>query len=1576
MRKYLKIVLFFFLFTAWILPTTGQRKMEKLDRGVVAVKNSGSSYLISWRYLVSDPEDVQFNVYRRRSGIGQFVKLNSSPLTATNLQTPATNLPVGTEIYVKPIVDGVEQDPSTIFTVNTTGFRNYRSVFLDITYNPAQDGLALADYTTKFCWPVDLDGDGEYDYVVDRLNLSGGTDKVQAYLRDGTLLWTIDMGPNVNISDGHNDMVIAYDMDCDGKGEVVIKSSDGTRFWDKATETWGKYLLGAVNGDTDNDGMVNYETQNTKNPPQYITVVNGMTGEEMNTIEMHYPSDKNGHAYTRTNKSIYMGDDYSKLTGHMAIAYLDGIHPSVVMEHMVRTNNNSQWGQYHHYYATAWGYKFENGSATDWEEKYHFSRTDAEAANGVNYAEFHHIRVGDVNFDGLDEMLDGGFALKADGTPLFSAGIAHGDRFRVGDMDPERPGLETFAIQQNASDMLGMILYDSGTGEPIKKWYMGAVGDVGRGECMDIDPANPGYEIFSTMGNIYNAKGDMIYAGSAPFPREGVWWDGDLLREDLDAPDGNGFNAHIRKHSLDGGNLSGSRLIEFAKMVDYRVRAAYGTRPAFFGDIMGDWREEIILEKTIVENGNPVSSGFVGFSTDYPTEHRLYCLMQNPAYRMQATTKAYYQSAYPDFYLGAGMPEPPIPAVQVADLRWKAGNTWDKTSSNFVSFDLRTTSAYTDGKEIMFDISGNNTNEIELTSDIAPAKVWAMNPKGKDYVLKGSGKLTGDMELVKSMYGVFTLKGNHTYTGRTIISEGTLVVNGSLESPVDLRAKGTLMGNAILNGGVNLQESLNIEGGRLSPGNGLERGKLGKMTINGNVVMAGKVNIGIDIIPEDALKNDSLVINGDLTLSGKNKVVIHSLTDKLEEGTYSLLTWTGELTGGLDNFELTGLSGFPMDLKIEDKTLVLEVHAVRSAGSVIWKGIYDGLWDYKTKNFLYGSMEDAFVPGDAVSFTDDAINQTITINETMSVSGMRFTNQTDYTVAGNGILSGDGGIVKTGTGKLSLLTTENTFTGGIDITDGTLEVASLKNAGEPSSIGASSGEASNWIMRNATLQTSAQMATNRNMQIHGKLTVDNPTTNNSVLISGNIEGANATVEVKGKGSLTLQGRNTLSEVIVTDGLLLLGSIDGNSYAVGTAKVTLEGGIFRMFNVNSTSYTGPFKNEIHVPEGATALWQLPDRWRFENKLTGGGTITVNAPYVRSDFNGDWSAFEGVIKFTGSDVRLNNAAARNMPHAEINLSASLYVANNGSNANTNKQTFTFGALSGTGTVAGAHNLVVGSRNTSTTFSGVIGSGSGKLTKRGTGSFTLSGNNEYTGGTAIEGGKLIVANTAGSATGTGTVTVGAEGVLAGTGTIAGKVSLLAGSTLMAGPSETAIGTLTMRSDLVLDGTSTTVVKVRNTTSEYDKYTVGGNVAVGGTLTMRLLEGVYTSGQTFQIVKAAGNITGAFAQVIPATPGEGLAWDLSRLTEGIVAVMVSSGIDQVDKLNVNVHPTLVEDICYVSLYEMSGTTSIEVINQSGEVIQVKQAETADSPCKINMGGYSPGLYFLRIKNAEKVFVLKVIKK
>ena len=1572
-KKLLVKLLVCIVFNLIALNSTAQRKMEKLDRGVVAVRNTTGDFFVSWRYLATDQENLQFNLYAKKVGASGFTKLNSGLLSLTNFSPTSGSVATGTQLYVTPVINGVESSPSGIFTIPGNGFTSYRSAFMDITYNPVNDGLAFTDYYTKFVWPVDLDGDGEYDYVVDRKAVAWSntsTDKIQGYLRNGTLLWTIDMGPNCQIDYGSADMVTAYDMDGDGKSEVIIKSSEGTKFAN------GYYVKGYTTPDIDGDGIVNYEAQSKRNPPYYMTVVDGMTGNEKISTEFDYSKT----LYTRDNKAIFMGDEYNKMVGHMGVLYLDGKHPSVGFIYNLRTLDG-----FHNYYVTAFGYN----SSKQWVQQYLWSRGQLDAAEG------HGLRVADVDFDGHDEMLDIGYGIKYDGTLAFNAHISHGDRFRIGDIDPERPGLETFAIQQNASSLLGQILYKSESGVPIKKWYLTSVSDVGRGECMDVDSTKLGYEMWSTMPNIYNAKGNIVYEGSTPFPYEGVWWDGDLSREELAAADGSGYNADVRRYDPTSHSF-GSRLIEFAKMTGWAVKSMNGVRPAFFGDIAGDWREEVILAKkgtanVTLKDINGIDSigavetcpGIVGFSTDYPTSKRIYCLMQNPAYRLQCTAKGYYQSSYPDFYLGYNMPTPPIAPVQSAKLTWKSGTTFDKNTTNFLLSDEATTSSFTDGDDIMFDISGDNSSNITLNADVSPSKLWAMNPLGKDYTLTGVGKLTGTMELVKSMYGTFTLNGNHTYTGKTTISEGTLCVNGSIASPINLLAKGTLSGNSIVNGGITLNPGLNIEGGRLAPGNGLLAGKLGKMTINSNVTMAGKVTVHIDVLPFDAYKNDTLQINGNITLSGINQIYINTESGVLPSGTYSLIHWTGSLTGSVSNFVIAGISGLPMSLIIENNTLKLIVNATRTAGAVKWTGKENGNWDYLSANFKQNENPTYFVNGDTIQFNDSALVKTVILADTMTVANTTMSNEASYVLKGAGGISGSGGLTKSGRGLLDIQTTNNWYRGKTVLNNTVVQVAGLADGNNAGSLGAASSDAGNMTMTNSKLIVNAVSTnSNRGISLIGNDTINVPKSNGVVAINGLLTGSGSLV-VNGPGQLNVSGTvaNTYTGSTVISGIRLsLGNLLMNSYGLGTGTITLLGGAtLRMYyNINTSSYQTSTWN-LTVPDANAATLIASGRCTIAGTLNGAGTLNYQIPYVRADWATNCSNFSGILNVTsiysgGSGTFRITTNTNGLPLCTVNLGAQVDMgaySSIGASSTSTSTAVKIGALAGVaGSTVNGGTYTIGGNNKDAVFNGVINAGA-TITKTGTGSWTLTGANTTTSPFTISGGKVIVSNASGSATGTGNVTVGNSAVLTGTGIITGSVTMGNGSNLTIGNG--SMGTLTLSSNLILQTGSKTTFKVSGSTN--DKLNVGATMVLKGTLEM-INQGVaYQSGNSYTIFTAATS-TGMFDAVSPATPGQGLKWNTSLINSGIISVDIADGIEDVEGSTIRVYPSLINDFCMVSIGGLSGEVKVELIREVGQVISSRITSSTSQSYKVEMSGMTPGMYFVKITNSNgRSFLRKVIK-
>lgn len=1523
-----------------------QRIQQKLGRGVVAVKN-GSSVFVSWRKLAQEPEDVQYNVYARQGG-GSYAKVNAEPLTVTNLTTTTSKIPTGSDIAVALVTNGVEQPLSQPYAFKDM---TYRSCFLNITYQGGP--LENAGYKTKFIWPADLTGNGEYDYVVDRLSLNGGNHMVEAYTNGGEWLWTIDMGPNVNISSGHNDMVLAYDMDCDGKAEVVMKTSDGTRFWNKTAGTWGKYAFGKDTGDTDGDGITDYNANTSRNPPSYMTCVNGLTGEEMATVEFNYPGDGTDQ-YTRDNRADYMGDGYNQLDGHMGVAYLDGVHPSVVMEYMDRTTDKT-----HHYYVTAWGFDFSGGKAGKWQEKFTWSRNDKTPWP----AEFHHIRIGDVDFDGKDEMLEGGFTVDNDGTMLFSAGISHGDRFRVGDIDPERPGLETFAIQQYASDLLGQLIYDAANGEPIKKFYLAANGDVGRGECMDVDRNHKGYEFWSTMGNLYDCKGNIIAEGEQQFPAEGVWWDGEPDRQSLSVSDGNGQNCYIQKFNV-------GRQIEFSRLSGWTAQSYYAGRPNFFGDIMGDWREEIILNK--MENG--INTGFYGYTTDYASDISMYCLQEDPNYRMQCTTRGYYQSPFPSFYLGFDMPLPPLPPSMSADLVWQNGTEWGAGKDGFTTMDRSTPSQYTDGKSVIFSVDGNDSQPITVSGAVSPAALYIMSPKGKHYKFNGNGSLAGTTDLWKSMAGEATVNIPLAHTGRTIISEGTLTVNNTIAGTLDIRARGTIAGNPTVNGNVLFEGALNYEGCRMKPGTEEER--FGVMTFNKGLTIDKTVYYEADLLTEGGKGNDLIQVNGDFNVTGNMILNIKHTEERCSPGEYALIKWTGAFNGSTGNFNLEGLAGHYATLKVENNALVLVINSQRAAtDNVYWTGAESGQWNYETENFEVDNTPTTFVAGDGIVFGDKAVNTAIVTDEAFEVKDITFENNTKaYEISGKGGFSGATGLTKNGAGTLTINNGGHSFSGPFIVNEGTVTVAELADAGCPSSIGAAAAAAENLQLGKCTFDVNnANTGTTRGVTLNDTVNVN--IIKGTTAFKGIVTGTGTLCKTgAGQLNLTYPGVNPYTETILENGIMAQ-SHYASTFGKSGSKITVKNGTLLMFDNNSLSEVPSFNHNVTIPGNGKLTFVMGSRCNVNGSFSGEGTVNLNVKYVRGDMRADWSGFTGTLNISGDDFRLNQNTDMSKATVTLGTLNSMTHVKAGSGT-AGSYTSKFGSLATTSTTVGLYNgtYKVGYNNASTTFAGKI---SAQLHKYGTGTLTLTGTDNSGATLYIYEGTVSLNNTVSAGVAAGDVVVQNGGTLRGKGSCT-NITVNNGGTLATYTSDLLTGTLTTTGNLTVNSGGTITVKI---STRADKYAIGGKAAFNGEgNTLRIIvknkNRTWKEGEEFNVISATNGISGTLT-LTGDEPGEGFEWDDSDLcTTGILRVKLATGIKAVNANVAMVSPRIVENVLNVNLSSTcNGTADIQITGPDGAT---KYSDTFDAtiPHTINMEGWAKGVYLVRLSNNGETTVVKVIKK
>jgi len=598
------------------LANAAVRQMETLGRGMNATVLGGKSVYVNWRLLYSDPKGTGFNLYRSVNGAAA-TKLNSSVITKTTDWTDATvSTANANTYYVKPVVNGFELAASASLSLPANApVRAYRPIALKT--------LNDTGYHCVHVYVGDLDGDGEYDFVVKRMRTSDtlSTIKLDAYKNNGTFMWRVDLGPNIEKGNSTaTSPVLVYDFNGDGKAEVWAKTGEGTTFGNGTK-------LGDLNGDGKTDyRAATFYLYNVLSGPEYVSMIDGTTGKEL---------ARDNFIARGTDKGTDFGDSYGHRMNFIftTVAFLDGVHPSIVMSRGVGDLLMK---------VQAWTYSTGTLSKVwYWENK----NRNGGVPNDLNFPDFHAIRALDLDGDGKDEISWGGGALKPTGTPLYGTILGHGDRFQIADIVPSRKGLECYAIQQLRSDFLGAALYDATTGTMINKFYGTAVFDAARGEALDIDSNYAGMEMWSTFGGLRSAKGDSI-APLPNLPGLGIWWDGDLLREMLQGIGGTGESPAIEKYNSTSKTMARYNTL-YNVAGSYNSRICYGGRPQLYGDIVGDWREEVVAE-------NGAGDTLQIFSTTVPAGQRVPCLMQDPVYRNCVNVKGYIQSTNLGYFLGHG----------------------------------------------------------------------------------------------------------------------------------------------------------------------------------------------------------------------------------------------------------------------------------------------------------------------------------------------------------------------------------------------------------------------------------------------------------------------------------------------------------------------------------------------------------------------------------------------------------------------------------------------------------------------------------------------------------------------------------------------------------------------------------------------------------------------------------------------------------------------------------------------------------------------------------------------------------
>jgi rhamnogalacturonan endolyase len=647
--------------------------------------------LISWRMLPTDTWDTSFYLYRRIASNINGMYQRTSPATA--LTTTCYQMSVPTAAYVYYLVDakyfGGGTAKSTI--TNNDEKRALREAALDsitITADFIKDKLPyisiplkttedvcdvdVIKYQANDATVADLDGDGEMEIVVKRLLsvydaegncISDGTGAGNsdtrarhcviwdAYKLDGTFLWRIKSGPNIILGNSSNFAVA--DLDGDGCAEFVTKTGEGTVFGD------GKEI-----GDTDNDGRTDYRSiwpaghytgdgPNGYGGPEFFSVVDGKTGKELaranfiargpegqtpaqwaaNWEANDWKWDPRTKKYTwKLANSLRLGVASFKGKG-LQIFMGRGVYGRTIVEAWEYAPQPS--GEYAGTLTRMWKIDTEDAGG---EDKNKDGKPYSAYAGQGNHA----FNVADLDGDGKDEVMYGSCAWDDDGTGLWSTGLGHGDANHVGRFLPDREGMQVYHCLENGTTMVA--LHDAKDGSVIWKQEGSSTNDTGRCLVADIDPNSSGCEFWWAGSNAYSQSGSTDLGYKPGSCNMAIWFDGGLTRQLI--------NENIINNDRAGGRT----------FTIYRYNETFinGTKsnPCWYGDFLGDWREEVILPS------NDKLTDLKVFSTWYPTTYKLPYLMSDHTYFMQCIHEqvGYNQPTnVGGYYLGNGMDFTKVP---------------------------------------------------------------------------------------------------------------------------------------------------------------------------------------------------------------------------------------------------------------------------------------------------------------------------------------------------------------------------------------------------------------------------------------------------------------------------------------------------------------------------------------------------------------------------------------------------------------------------------------------------------------------------------------------------------------------------------------------------------------------------------------------------------------------------------------------------------------------------------------------------------------------------------------------------
>ncbi|MFB9651037.1 rhamnogalacturonan lyase [Pseudarthrobacter oxydans] len=384
--------------------------------------------------------------------------------------------------------------------------------------------------------------------------------------------------------------------------------------------------------------------------PEYLTVFEGATGKELKTVA--YESGRHDDGLMWGDYAMARIEPGNRVDRFLAgVAYLDGKKPAAVFARGYYTRSTLAaytWDGSD--LAPAWNVDSGWTPMTNPFNDSPHGRDGTDPEFGTLTTQgFHSLSAADVDGDGKQEIVYGSATIDNDGSLLYSsfdtmpdgsaipgeeARLGHGDAMHVTDIDPARPGKEIFTVHEGGTYApYGYAMRDAATGEVLFGAYSGK--DTGRGMIGDVDPSVPGIENWAI--GMQSADGDKL-STTGPGTNMSIKWAADMTTQLING-------AGEQTPSIDDWKRG-------------RLLTAEGTRtnngtkgtPSLVADVVGDWREEMLVRTAD-------SSALRMYLSTEVTSHKLYTLMHDPQYRAEVARQntTYNQPSYTDFYLASDM---------------------------------------------------------------------------------------------------------------------------------------------------------------------------------------------------------------------------------------------------------------------------------------------------------------------------------------------------------------------------------------------------------------------------------------------------------------------------------------------------------------------------------------------------------------------------------------------------------------------------------------------------------------------------------------------------------------------------------------------------------------------------------------------------------------------------------------------------------------------------------------------------------------------------------------------------------